>query len=330
MLYQFAETDPDILWMFSPDWSELQFGDEAYEKVWGRSLADLKDDPRDFLNGIHVDDRDRVRKAMEALSNETAVELECRVTPVRGQDQREVWFEGKPVYDENDEFVAIAGYVRDITDRKQHKRQLEHANERLETFNSFLSHDLKNQLQIAKGHLEIVQENCTSDSLDRVEETLARMREMTTEVLELPRLGFDTIERDAISLRRIAEDVWDSVEQEEAELRLEDDLTVHVDEGLFRNVLENLFRNAVRHNDPPVTVRLGPLSDGQGFYVQDDGDGIPASEQEDVFEFGYSTGGSGIGLALVHEIVDIHDGTILVDEATSGGARFEIADVSGM
>ncbi|MFD1587653.1 ATP-binding protein [Halorientalis brevis] len=328
LLYQFAATDPDILWMFSPDWSELQFGDEAYEEVWGRSLDRLEENPTDFLNGIHPDDRDSVRTAMERLSNETPVELECRVTHSEKQAQREVWFEGKPVYDEADEFVAIAGYVRDITDRKQYKRRLEHTNDRLETFNSFLSHDLKNQLQIAKSYLDIAQDNSSDDALDRVGEALDRMNEMTTEVLELPRLGFDSIERDAVSLQHLAEDVWDGIDSAETELIFEEDVTLDVDDGLFRNVLENLFRNAVVHNDAPVTVRIGPLPDEQGFYLQDDGAGIPPAERESIFEFGYSTSGSGIGLALVREIVEIHDGTISVGDAASGGARFEIQGIT--
>ena len=239
-----------------------------------------------------------------------------------------MWFEGKPVYDEDDEFVAIAGYVREITERKQYKRQLEHTNDRLETFNSFLSHDLKNQLQVAKSYLDIAQDDGSHDALDQVGEVLDRMNEMTTEVLELPRLGFDTIERDAVSLRHLAEDVWNSIDSEETELLFEEDVTLDVDDGLFRNVLENLFRNAVVHNETPVTVRIGSLSDAEGFYLQDDGDGVPPAERESIFEFGYSTSGSGIGLALVREIVEIHDGTISVGDAESGGARFEIQGIT--
>jgi PAS domain S-box-containing protein len=328
LLYQFAETDPDILWMFSPDWQTLYFGDEAYEEVWGRSLDDLEANPTDFFNGIHPDDRDRVRTAMEALSDGTAVDLEFRVIPTEGEQQRDVWLEGEPVYDEENEFVAIAGYARDITDRKQYERELEHTNDRLETFTSFLSHDLRNQLQIATSHLQLAQDDCDSASLDRVQETLDRMDEMATQVLEFSRLGAETIEPESVSLRRLAERVWKGVEQEDSELVVAGDMEIYVDEGLFRNVLENLFRNAVTHNTGPVTVRTGPLSDGQGFYVEDDGEGIPAAEREQVFEFGYSTGGNGIGLALVREIVDVHDGTIIVEEADSRGVRFEITELT--
>jgi signal transduction histidine kinase len=93
--------------------------------------------------------------------------------------------------------------------------------------------------------------------------------------------------------------------------------------------LENLFANAVEHAGAGVTVEVGSLADGDGFYVADDGPGIPAEEREAVFDVGYSTGsdGTGFGLNIVNEIVDAHGWEVAVVDAESGGARFEIAGV---
>jgi signal transduction histidine kinase len=64
-----------------------------------------------------------------------------------------------------------------------------------------------------------------------------------------------------------------------------------------------------------------------GFYVADDGPGIPPEERERVFDDGVSDGGStGLGLTIVSEVATAHGWTVAVDESESGGARFKIRD----
>jgi signal transduction histidine kinase len=91
--------------------------------------------------------------------------------------------------------------------------------------------------------------------------------------------------------------------------------------------LENLFRNAIEHGGEDVTIRVGGLSDG--FYVEDDGPGIPEDARDEVFEVGYSTSpnGTGFGLNIVKEIVEAHGWEIGVTAGMDGGARFEITGV---
>ena len=77
-----------------------------------------------------------------------------------------------------------------------------------------------------------------------------------------------------------------------------------------------------------VTITVGVIDD-RGFYLADDGPGIPDDERGQIFETGYSTAGSGagIGLAIVKRIVDAHDWEITVTDSEAGGARFEITAV---
>ena len=79
-----------------------------------------------------------------------------------------------------------------------------------------------------------------------------------------------------------------------------------------------------------VTITVGALEDGGGFYVADDGPGISPAEREDVLTFGYSTaeGGTGFGLAIVSEIAEAHGWDLGVTESSAGGARFEITGVA--
>jgi len=78
-----------------------------------------------------------------------------------------------------------------------------------------------------------------------------------------------------------------------------------------------------------VTVTVGAI-DGRGFYVADDGPGIPEEDREDVLESGYTTSqdGTGFGLAIVSEIAEAHGWSVEVTESGAGGARFEITGVT--
>ncbi|WP_152042330.1 PAS domain-containing sensor histidine kinase [Salinigranum salinum] len=80
-------------------------------------------------------------------------------------------------------------------------------------------------------------------------------------------------------------------------------------------------------DDHGVTVRLGRLADG--FFVEDDGAGIPADASGQVFEWGYSTNdeGTGIGLSIVSEIAAAHGWDVRMTDGTDGGARFEFTGV---
>ncbi|WP_311173339.1 sensor histidine kinase [Halobellus ordinarius] len=110
---------------------------------------------------------------------------------------------------------------------------------------------------------------------------------------------------------------------------LEDSFVITADEGRLCELLENLFRNAVEHGGETVTIRIGCLPDAAGFYVEDDGPGIPPEKRSDVVQAGYteSENGTGFGLSIVQQIVDGHEWDIAISEGTAGGARFEINNV---
>ena len=75
-----------------------------------------------------------------------------------------------------------------------------------------------------------------------------------------------------------------------------------------------------------MTITVGPLDGRHGFFVEDDGPGIPSEERETVFEYGHTTAeeGTGLGLAIVEEIAEAHGWTVSLAESETGGARFEL------
>ncbi|MEF8843552.1 MAG: HAMP domain-containing sensor histidine kinase [Haloarculaceae archaeon] len=153
---------------------------------------------------------------------------------------------------------------------------------------------------------------------------------------------------------------------DDATLRVETDRVVLADESRLRQLLENPVRNSVEHGSTAprsraredsvehgstdsrakpddsvehastsgptrsgegVAITVGDLEDG--FYVEDDGPGIPADEREQVFEAGYSSSadGTGFGLKIVADVAEAHGGDVVATEGSDGGARFEIRGV---
>ena len=78
-----------------------------------------------------------------------------------------------------------------------------------------------------------------------------------------------------------------------------------------------------------ITVRVGALADQDGFFLEDDGDGIPPEERESVFKSGYTTAadGTGFGLSIVEAVATAHGWSVDVTTSRGGGARFEFTGV---
>ncbi|MDZ7849632.1 MAG: PAS domain-containing protein [Halodesulfurarchaeum sp.] len=227
----------------------------------------------------------------------------------------------------------VVAVISDITDQRTQGNALERQNERLEQFASIVSHDLRNPLTVAEGRLELVREECDSEHLDQIETALDRMTAIIENVLWLAREGRDIGSTEPVEIRDVVESAWDLVADsaEGAELRFVTDESrpspFHADRDRLSQLLENLLRNAVEHAGDDVTVTVGSLEDG--FYVEDDGPGIPESDRTDVFEAGYSTSecGTGFGLGIVKQVAQAHGWDVSITEGETGGARFEFTGV---
>ncbi|MDC5698808.1 ATP-binding protein [Intrasporangium calvum] len=105
---------------------------------------------------------------------------------------------------------------------------------------------------------------------------------------------------------------------------------VWADVDRLQQVFFNLIENALRHGEPPVTVTLDlDGTDGEWVVVRvdDEGEGIPEEDREKVFgRFWRGSDGSttGLGLYVVRGLVEAHGGTVTVESAPAGGARFAV------
>jgi PAS domain S-box-containing protein len=227
-------------------------------------------------------------------------------------------------------YDGVMGVVRDVTERRERERELERKNERLDSFASMVSHDLRNPLNVATGRLELVRETVEHDDLAEIDAALDRMDTLIEELLTLSRAGTGVSDLEAVSLASLAEECWQTVAGAASTFTVESALTIRADPNRVKQLFENLMRNAIEHGGAAVHVTVGDLDDGTGFYVADDGAGIPDAKRAHVFDAGYSTNedGTGFGLAIVEDVAEAHGWSVAVRESESGGARFEISGVT--
>jgi len=228
---------------------------------------------------------------------------------------------------EGDEFDGSVGILRDVSRQKERERELRRQNRRLDAFASVVSHDLRNPLNVAEGNVELLREECDSDRIDTIEQSLTRMSELIDDLLQLSRVGDDTESMESVSLAELPNNCWQSVETGDATLHVEASCTIQADPSRLSQLFENLIRNAVEHTNQDVTVTVGELEGG--FYIEDDGSGIPEDSRDDVFEAGHTTTdeGTGFGLSIVKEVAEAHGWEVSIAEGSEGGARFEITNV---
>ncbi|MBX0285059.1 histidine kinase N-terminal 7TM domain-containing protein [Haloarcula salinisoli] len=259
--------------------------------------------------------------------------------------------------------------LTDVTERRQRQQTLEAKNDRLDSFAEVLSHDLRNPLSVAHGIADVARAEPAPEHFDRLDQAHDRMAEIIDDMLTLARSGDPVDDPTVVDLETVATDAWENVATEDAELTVEGTRTLEADTQRLKQLFENLFRNSVEHGrsrdgkavsrddensqgefsnhstspdsqarqdsvehgatakEPPVRIRVAPTE--SGFFVADDGPGIPVDQRDAVFRSGVSSapGGTGVGLAIVKTVVDGHDWAIDVSDSEHGGARFDVETV---
>ena len=212
----------------------------------------------------------------------------------------------------------------DTTARKQYERMLERQNDRLKEFTDILSHDLRAPLSVVDGRLELYRETGDETHLSTIEATTDRMGTLIEDLLRVARQGKVIQNPEPTDLRPLVRIAERGTIPETATLHYDPVPVLMADGDRLCQLFENLFRNAVEHGGEDVAVGVGPLEDG--FFVEDDGPGIPASIRPNVFDHGFTThaDGSGFGLSVVRTIVGAHGWDVAATESASGGARFEV------
>jgi PAS domain S-box-containing protein len=248
----------------------------------------------------------------------------------------------------------------DITERKQYEAQqmyaqkleIELAKEReiielKERFMSIVSHEYRTPLSIIKLTTDLLRnypERLTQESqkekLERIRSQVDRMQHLLEDVMTITRanLNKQSFMPEAIDLVGFARMMLENIElTDDGKHRFEyhpqrPTLDITADPRLLDHVLTNLLSNAVKYSPPDTTVRVGvaETADSVEIDVQDEGIGIPESDQSRVFQPFHRARnatnhtGTGLGLAIVKQYVELHGGQVWFESVENRGTTFKV------
>lgn len=222
-------------------------------------------------------------------------------------------------------------------------RELEARNAELERFTYTVSHDLKSPLVTIKGFLGYLREDALEGNLDRLENDLEhistsadQMSQLLNDLLELSRVGRLVNPSEAVPFNTLVEEASERVQvqldAQHVEVCVAPDMpVVYVDRPRLVEVLVNLLSNAVKfmgeQEKPQIEVGLRKQESESIFFVKDNGIGLAPRYHEKVFglfeRIEATIEGTGVGLALVKRIIELHEGRIWVESKGLGhGATF--------
>ncbi|GAA0505676.1 PAS domain S-box-containing protein [Halorubrum aquaticum] len=327
----FDHLDGVALWAATEP-GTFDYVSDGFEGIWGIPSEEIEDDVDELLATIHPEDRDRVRANIEGSDQATAENAyEGRVVRPDGSIR---WVLTRQVLLRDDEGIPTEaiGICTDITEQKRREQELE-------ILNRLVRHDIRNDLAVVLGWIEILEDHVDDEGRGYLEKVL----HSGEHVIELTEIARDYVEMTVSNGDLAVEPTpLSSVLATEVALREESfpdaEFVVHdplpeVDvaaNGMLGSVFRNLLNNAVQHNDkdvPVVEVSCESRDEDVEVRIADNGPGIPDDRKNEVFGKGerdFDSPGTGIGLYLVYTLVTQYGGEVWAEDDDPTGTVFVV------
>ena len=316
----------------------------AAERATGIPATEAVGQPAPKVLPNMAADLERVREAIQSRKSLFVSERAC-------QEDEGVRYEDITMYPLTaNGFEGAVIRIDDVTERVEIEQEredlvtaLEAQNAELERFAYSVSHDLKTPLITINGYVGALAEDLAEGNMNRVEDALTRisnaadkMAVLLNDVLELSRIGRMANPPQDVSMQDLADEalqlVATQIKQKSIHVEVSPNLpVVYGDRLRLLEVVQNLVENAVKYmgDQSRPQIEIGSRRDGDEtvFYVRDNGIGIEPRYHEKVFrlfdQLNQNAPGTGIGLALVKRIVEVHGGRVWVEsEGLGQGSTF--------
>ena len=353
---QLAESVQEIFWIIPASLDRISYISPAYKRITGYEPDLVYQDPMVFVQLAHPDDQPALlRHLLQAPPpGQTVREIEYRITRQDGQI-RWLWTRSFPVYDERGQLNSITGISGDITELKQVQEGLQLALEKEKElgelksrFISMASHEFRTPLSTILTSTELLEhypqawsDEKRSKHLKRIEIAVKGMTQLLDDVLiigktEAGKLDYQPGWIDLAQLcREMVEDwILGLDNRHQLIFEIEDDLEqAWVDEKLVRQIINNLLSNAIKYSPGGGQVYFKVHYAGAEkvlFQIEDQGIGILPEDLPyifDVFHRASNAGtiaGTGLGMTIVKNCVDIHQGQIEINSWPGQGTCVQV------
>jgi PAS domain S-box-containing protein len=326
------------------------------QTMWDESLEQMAAIDRNTFHGaldswlelMHPEDVGNVPEAKRrTLEENQPYEVEFRIRGPEG-DWRHWNTRGDLVRDQGGRPLKLVGISWDVTEAKQAQEQirqyateLERKNREMEQFVYSVSHDLKSPLVTCKGFTGILKEDLADGRIDeamnsaeRVERATQHMGRLIEDLLQLSRVGRVTSKSETVQVSALVSELAEELRlasKPGVRLEIEPDMPdILTDPLAVSRLFQNLLANALQYGcaGPEPRIEVGSLIAGGEvrYFVRDNGPGIAPEYHEKVFglfqRLEANQGGTGIGLAIVSKIMEVHGGRVWIESAPGEGATF--------
>ena len=356
MFRQITENMGEVFWLRNADNTKMIYINPAYEKIWGKSCQSLYENPQDFIESIHKDDKIAVLSEFQKYLITGVFNYEYRIVRA-DEDIRWVHARSFPVKNENGDVVRHTGIASDITNQKIAENELIKAKETAEAaskakseFLANMSHEIRTPLNGVIGFTDLlkntpltsVQEQYVKNANSSGHTLLGIINDILDfSKIEAGMLELETIKTDFIELLDSSIDIIKysaSKKGLEVLLNLEQNLPryIFVDPIRLKQILANLLGNAVKfteHGEVELKVEFKQKNEKTGIiklFVRDTGIGITEEQKLKLFkafsQADSSTtrrfGGTGLGLIISEMIARKMNSKINIHSNQSKGTTF--------
>lgn len=355
MIESIADTSPELLYVFDFEQNQYVYFSNHIKNMLGYEVEEVLSGKIQIFSLLHPDDHQKVaNNFMNKIRQVQDDEVLETIYRVRHRKGHWVWLSSrdKPFRrNKQGQVIQTVGTAQDITHQMQYEQKLEQQNQELKKANAELdrfvyssSHDLRAPLASVLGLINlslISSDPSEKDTYIRMmEESLNRLDRFIQDIIHYSRNSRMEVAHDEIDFRQMVADTMDKLSYMEGMDRISFDCHYDIrspfisDQRRLSVILANLLGNAVRFQNPSadqpfVNVRIQADAGEAILVVEDNGVGIARDYQDRVFDMFFKAShqnhGSGLGLYIVKETVNVLQGKVTFTSSTRQGTTFTVS-----